>query len=137
MRDLFPHPYCIEDADDWIARNGHSSATHFAIEVAGGITGGIGYVPFDGERRMTAEIGYWVGQRFWGHGIATAACGALTRWIFRKTEIERLQAEVYVPNRASQRVLEKCGYEAEGILRRAIVKNGEVLDAIVYAKLRS
>ena len=116
----------------------HATVTnHFAIVADDELVGGIGIDPFDDERRYVAHIGYWLGRPFWGRGIATAACGALTEFALGERGFVRLETSVYAPNVASMRVLEKCGYVREGFMRKAVFKRGEVLDAYLYAKTSS
>ncbi len=137
MADRFPHPYTLEDARWWISLHRGLAATNdFAIEVDGEVTGGIGMDPLEGERRIGALFGYWLGRAYWGRGIATAACAAFTDYALNKRGFVRLEATIYAPNVASMRVLEKCGYVREGIMREAIIKHGEVLDGYLYAKIK-
>jgi RimJ/RimL family protein N-acetyltransferase len=138
MRDLFPHPYTRAHADGWVALNRARTGPvrHFAIEVGGVAVGSCGFDPLDDERRITAEIGYWLAKPHWGKGLATVALARVTRYAFDTLPLERLQAHVYDWNPASARVLEKCGYTLEGRLRRAVIKDGRVGDALVYARLR-
>jgi RimJ/RimL family protein N-acetyltransferase len=86
--------------------------------------------------RMTAEVGYWIAEPFWGRGIASAALGRATMYAYTSLGLERLQAMVFEGNAASVRVLEKNGFEFEGRLRRYVLKDGRLLDAILYARLR-
>lgn len=109
---------------------------NFAIDVEGELAGGIGLDPFGGEKRLVAHIGYWLGRPFWGRGIATAACAALTNEALTRRDFVRLETAVYAPNAASMRVLEKCGYACEGVMRKAVFKHGVILDAYLYAKVR-
>ena len=137
MADVFPTPYTMSDAVTWIEQNEAADPqTHCAILLDGEVVGGVGYEIQFGERRFTAQIGYWLGVPYWGRGIATAACRAMTDYAFDRHALRRIEASVYVPNVASQRVLEKCGYEREGRPRNAVIKNGEVLDAYMYATVR-
>ncbi len=138
MRDLFPHPYTRAHADGWIALNRARTGPvrHFAIEVDGLAIGSCGFDALDDERRITAEIGYWLARPYWGKGLATAALGRVTQYAFERFPLERLQAHVYDWNPASARVLEKCGYTLEGRLRRTVIKDDRVGDALVYARLR-
>jgi RimJ/RimL family protein N-acetyltransferase len=136
LRDRFPHPYTRADARDWVERTATEESTHFIIEIDGRVAGGIGYIPRTAEERRTAEIGYWLGRAFHGRGVATAACRALTELAFEEHDLLRVEARPHSNNPASMRVLEKCGFEREGVLRRAIVKAGEILDVAIYAKLR-
>ena len=138
MRDLFPYPYTREEGEKWIAlATGDLKEASFAIEVNGELAGGAGVQFFHAEARVTAEIGYWLGRKFWGRGIATAAVRALAPWVFEHyPAIIRLQACTYNSNPASGRVLEKNGFELEGVMRRSIIKNDRILDQNVYALLR-
>ena len=138
LRDIFPNPYTRNDAEEWITRaTGGLQENSFAIETDGELAGGAGFEVFKNEARVTAEIGYWLGRRFWGRGIATAAVGALVPWVFdRNAEVIRLEACIYHTNPASVRVLEKNGFIHEATLRRSITKNGQVLDQLVYVRFR-
>lgn len=138
LRDRFPHPYTIDDARWWVERNTSDESTHFMIEANGEVAGGIGYILGSAEERLSAEIGYWLGRRFWGRGLATAACRALTEYVLETNPgVVRIESHVFGNNLASMRVLEKCGYAREGLMRRAVVKGGEILDVAVYARLRA
>jgi RimJ/RimL family protein N-acetyltransferase len=138
LRDAFPHPYGIEDARRFIGKARQMSPqTYFAIEVAGKLAGGIGYTEHSDVERIGAEVGYWLGHEYWGHGIATVALRLLTEHAFRaNTELRRLYAVPYATNLASARVLDKAGYRCEGILRQSAIKDGQVLDQRMYAILR-
>lgn len=130
LRDRFPSPYTRADAEAWLAVE---HPADFAIEVDGAAVGGIGLRPGEDVERRSGEIGYWIGEPYWGRGIATDAVGALTRWGIETLDLVRVEARVFAPNAASARVLEKNGYVLEGRLHRAIEKRGEILDALVYA----
>ena len=134
LTDAFPHPYTLEDARAWIDVAG--SGTNLAIEIDGAAAGGIGFNRREGVYARTATIGYWLGQRYWGRGIATEALGLLTEHAFATTDLLRLEAHVFEWNPASCRVLDKAGYTLEGRMRRAVVKDGRVIDYFLYAKLR-
>jgi RimJ/RimL family protein N-acetyltransferase len=138
LRDAFPHPYGVEDAERFIAMaTAMSPQTYFAIEVGGRVAGGIGFTLHGDVERIAAEVGYWLGAEFWGRGIATAAVRALTEFAFAtRPELERLYAVPYATNAASARVLEKAGYRSEGTLRRSAIKDGRVLDQWMYAIVR-
>jgi RimJ/RimL family protein N-acetyltransferase len=138
LRDAFPHPYGLDDAERFIAKAmAMSPRTNFAIEVAGHVAGGIGYTLHGDVERVGAEVGYWLGAEFWGRGLATAAVRAVTQFAFAAhPELERLYAVPYASNAASVRVLEKAGYRVEGLLRRSAIKDGHVLDQWMYAIVR-
>jgi len=138
LRDVFPHPYGIEDARAFISMAmGMSPRTFLAIEVDGRVAGGIGYVLHSDVERVSAEVGYWLGHEFWGRGIATIAVRLLTPHAFEaRPELRRLYATPYANNAGSARVLEKAGYIREAVLRQSVIKDGRVLDQFVYAFLR-
>jgi [ribosomal protein S5]-alanine N-acetyltransferase len=138
LRDLFPHPYRIDDAHAFIAFAGRMEPqTFFAIDVDGALAGGIGYTPRTDVERIGAEVGYWLGRAFWGRGIATAALRLLTAHAFAADpELRRLWAVPFARNIASARVLQKCGYRLEGTLRQSAIKDGVVLDQWMYAITR-
>lgn len=138
MRDAFPHPYGIHDAERFIEMARRKSPPSFlAIEFSGRIAGGIGYSVHTDVERVGAEVGYWLGHEFWGRGIATAGLRALTARAFRAhEELRRLYAVPFATNPASARVLQKAGYRCEGTLRQSVVKDGRILDQWMYAILR-
>ncbi|MGH7933225.1 MAG: GNAT family N-acetyltransferase [Candidatus Binataceae bacterium] len=137
LRDRFPYPYSRADADNWINHcERESVATQFAIDLHGEAIGGIGIEILSDVHRLTAEIGYWIGQALWGKGIATRALTEMTRYAFARFPLERLQALVFDLNPASARVLEKAGYILEARQRRAIMKDGRLGDALMYVRLR-
>jgi [ribosomal protein S5]-alanine N-acetyltransferase len=138
LRNIFPHPYTHEEAEKWIAicESEKAPTSHFAIEFQGEAIGGIGYRLLDDVNCKTAEIGYWLGEPFWGRGIATAALKQATDEAFKNCALERLQAIVFEWNAASARVLEKAGYVLEGRLRRSIFKDGRLADSLLFARIR-
>ena len=139
LRDRFPHPYTIEDAVEFIkiATSGDSGEEIFAIEVDGKPVGTIGAIFGSDIYRINAEIGYWIGEEYWNRGIASAAIKKFTSYIFENYDIERIYAECFTDNLASQRSLEKSGFRQEAILRRNIIKNGVIKDSMIYSMLRS
>jgi ribosomal-protein-alanine N-acetyltransferase len=135
LRDRFPHPYTRADAQCWLEHvTAATPETSFAIDVNGEAVGGIALVLGDDVERCSAEIGYWLGERYWGRGIATAALKALTDYAFKNLDLTRVFAVPFAHNDASIRVLEKAGYIREGCLRRSAIKDGAVLDQFMYAK---
>jgi RimJ/RimL family protein N-acetyltransferase len=137
LRDRFPYPYTAADAADWIARAGaQARPTSFAIVVDGTAVGGIGIEPGVDVFRRSAEIGYWLGEPFWGRGIATEVLCAMTEYAFAHFDLCRLEAGVFDWNPASARVLEKVGYVLEGRARLAVIKDGRTGDRLLYALVR-
>jgi len=136
LRDHFPHPYTQADASQWINQVvGVSPETTFAIAVGDEAVGGIGLVLHEDIERCSAEVGYWLGQTYWGRGIMTVALKAFTRYAFREFDLIRLYAVPFLHNASSINVLEKAGYQREGIMRQSAIKNGQVLDQVLYACL--
>lgn len=136
LRDAFPHPYTKKDARAWIrAATRQVPSMHFAICADGELAGGIGIIPRIDVHQGTAEIGYWLGRAFWGRGLMTAALGAFTDFAIGEFKLRRIFAGVFDWNPASARVLEKCGYGFEGRMRKGVVKDGVVVDELIYAKV--
>jgi RimJ/RimL family protein N-acetyltransferase len=136
LRDRFPFPYTREHAKEWLAyADSLEPGFEFAIEVEGEAVGGIGMLPGCDVSRYSAEVGYWLGQSHWGHGIATEALTLFTQYAFRQHGMLRLQALPFADNAASLRVLEKADYRLEGRLRWAAVKEGTPRDQLLYATL--
>jgi [ribosomal protein S5]-alanine N-acetyltransferase len=134
LRDRFPHPYGHGDGRRFIrAARKMVPETFFAIAVGGEAVGGIGYVLQHDVERVSAEVGYWLGEPFWGRGITSEALAAVTRYAIEQHQLTRLFAVPFAYNTASCRVLEKAGYVLEGRLRRSAIKNGEVIDQFQYA----
>jgi len=137
LRDAFPHPYTKEDAALYIARSLQKvPRTAFAIATKTEAIGSIGLMPGQDVHRFTAELGYWLGEPFWGRGIMTEAVKALSEYAFNGLGFRRIFAEPYATNLASARVLEKSGFLREGILRANVVKEDRTLDQFLYAKIK-
>ena len=137
LRDRFPYPYTIRDARSWLEGVvDQERETNFAIDVAGEAVGGIGFIPQYDVGRRSAEIGYWLGEEFWGRGIATEALIAVTDYAFANFDLCRLYAHVFDWNGASSQVLEKAGYEFEGRMRKSVTKEGQTIDQLMYARIR-
>src|SRR5688572_9318718 len=137
VRDAFPHPYTSEAADAWLA---HATTTeprsHFAIEVDGEFAGGIGLKLQGDVDRVSAELGYWLGEAFWGRGIATAAIVGFVPWAFEAFQLERIYATPFHWNGASCRALEKASFNKEGVMLHAAIKDGVLADVPLYARYR-
>lgn len=134
LRDQFPHPYTRADAEAWVQLASEQvPVSALAIEVESQAAGGVGLTLRDDVEKVSAEIGYWLGQRFWNRGIATAAVRAVTKYGFEQFSLTRIYALPFASNVASHRVLEKAGYVREGVLRRSAIKNGIVVDQVLYA----
>jgi RimJ/RimL family protein N-acetyltransferase len=137
LRDRFPNPYTETDAENWLKMiTSKKPVTEFAIEADGKAIGGIGFIPNDDVNRLQAEIGYWLAEEYWGRGIATASLKALTEYAFREFKFIRLYANVFEWNPASSRVLEKAGYTFEARLKKSVIKDGKIIDQLIYANVK-
>lgn len=137
VRDRFPHPYTLTDAEAWVAlARSREPERDFAIDVDGVAVGGIGLMLQTDVQRVSAEIGFWLGEAYWGRGIVTAAIRALSSRAFGMYGLTRIFAVVFAGNTGSQRALEKAGYVQEGLLRRSAIKQGTIRDEHLYALLR-
>lgn len=137
VRDLFPHPYTIRDAHEFLQRAiGEQPTTKFCIEVNGEAVGGMGIHLGEDVHRHAATLGYWLGEDLWQRGIMTEAVAAVTDFCFENLPLRRISAEVFSNNPASARVLEKAGFVFEGRLKNNVIKDGKFLDSLLYAKTR-
>jgi [ribosomal protein S5]-alanine N-acetyltransferase len=133
----FPHPYTGADADCWFDLLARQPApTHWIIEVEGAAAGCIGIDPGEGIYAKCARFGYWLGEPYWGRGIMSAAVRATADHIFETMDLVRLEAPVFEWNPPSMRVLEKSGFVREGVMRNSVFKDGKIIDAVSYARVR-
>ena len=138
LRDNFPHPYTESDADTYLESVADQyPETDFAIATPDEVIGGISLKLKEDVSRKSAELGYWLGEPFWGQGIATAAVGAIVEYGFSHFDIVRIWAEVFEWNPASIRVLEKAGFQLEGRLRKSVYKDGKIIDKYIYAIVKA
>lgn len=138
VRDLFPHPYTLDDATRWIQFSAENPLHHnFAVTFEDRLIGAIGLHLLSDVYRRTAEIGYWLGEPYWGKGFTTEAVKKVTEWAFNTFELGRIQAGIFEGNQASMRVLEKAGYHLEAHLKKALTKDGKTFDEFLYVILKS
>src|SRR5262245_54124920 len=134
LRDAFPHPYTRHHAREFIrATRQRTPETTFAIVVDHEAIGSVGFVLHPAVERVSAEIGYWLAEPFWGRGIATDALLGVTRYAIETHGLTRVYALPFAWNAASCRVLEKAGFVLEARLRRSAIKDGAVTDQMQYA----
>jgi len=136
LRDGIPFPYTENDAEEYIKAALEDASDRryaFAITYHGKAVGSIGVYRLSNVHRLTAEIGYYIGEPYWGKGIGTEAIRQIVDFTFSDTDIVRVFAEPYAHNAASCRILEKAGFQLEGILRSNAIKNGQILDMKMYA----
>ena len=137
LRDAFPHPYTRKSARSFLAMvMDQRPMTFFALATPDEAIGAIGVSPGRDVHRLTAELGYWLGEPFWGRGIMTESVTVFTDFAFQEFGLARIFAEPYAENRASCHVLEKSGFELEGRLKSSVIKHGRIMDQLMYAKVR-
>jgi [ribosomal protein S5]-alanine N-acetyltransferase len=135
--DSIPHPYRRADADAFLAGPAQDSRSwNLAIVHGDEVVGGAGLARREGLKRFNAEVGYWLGPSHWGRGFASEALAGLVEAAFAMTDVQRLEAHVFAWNPASCRVLEKCGFRRDALLRRASFKDGVLVDELAYSRLR-
>lgn len=139
LRDGIPFPYTQNDATGYInsvlsAPKGSQYA--WAIHANGKAVGSIGIFRKENIHYRTAEMGYYLAEPYWGQGLVSGAVMEACDYVFENTDIIRIFAEPFAHNIASCRVLEHAGFTLEGVLRKNAVKNGEVFDMKLYARLR-
>lgn len=134
-----PHPYCQAEFDGFMeiaeaARKEHDCHVHFAIRhQTEGMIGGCGFQDIQPGHRV--EIGYWLGQPFWGRGFMTSAVSAACDFATDTWAVKRIAAYVFDGNVRSTRVLEKNGFCFEGLLQKHDRKGDAFIDTRVFAKI--
>lgn len=139
LRDGLPYPYTEKDAEEYITAMLSADKTKtfaFAIVTDDKVIGSIGVFRCDNIHSRTAEMGYYIDEAYWGKGLGTSAVKQTCKYVFEHTDIIRIFAEPFAYNTASCRVLEKAGFQLEGILRSNAVKNGNVLDMKMYGYVK-
>ncbi|MFA5107635.1 MAG: GNAT family N-acetyltransferase [Patescibacteria group bacterium] len=135
-----PHPYTLKDARDWIRscqqdrRKKQPLKIAWAIDINGEVAGGVGLHFVRSDHK--AEIGYWLGRKYWGSGFMTEAAKHIIALGFKQLRLKRLYAFTFSWNKASGRVLEKNGFKQEGLLRKNVKKGSLYVDTYLWAKVR-
>lgn len=136
MRDYFPNPYKKEDAMFFVDKvNNSKTETAFAISKDDELIGVVGYNLQGDIYHHSAEIGYWIGEPFWGQGITTDALRQAVDHAFNVSKVKRLYTSVFENNIASTKVLENAGFVFEGRGIKSVLKNEEYLDELRYSLL--
>lgn len=139
-----PYPYKYEHAERFvkIARRKLKAGEEYNLgiylngsEGKETLIGMMGLMRFKESARQ-AEIGYWLGKRFWGEGYAGEALELMLEFGFKKLKLLKIYAKVMHPNVASSKLLERNGFTLEGRLRKMIKKNGQWMDDLCYGLLR-
>lgn len=136
LRDRLPHPYSEQDAVAFVQlTQSETPACTFGIQYQGSLAGVTGLMLQNDIHRLSAEIGYWIGEPYWNKGIATVAVQLLAGYAFHTLRLRRLFAGVFETNPASARVLSKAGFTLETVARQAVIKEGQLLDEHRYVML--
>ncbi|WKY46508.1 GNAT family N-acetyltransferase [Eubacteriaceae bacterium ES3] len=140
LRDGLPFPYTLEDARNYIEMVEDTelgkSYVYAIVDENDGIVGNIGIFRQENIHFRSGEMGYFIGEPFWGKGVCTKAVEQICDKIFLESDIVRIFAEPFSRNAASRRVLEKAGFNLEGIMRKYAYKNGQFEDMCLYALIR-
>lgn len=138
LRDGFPFPYSLKDAKKWLnlILPENIPPRFFAITVDKLLVGSIGIVSKDDIYRKNFEIGYFLGESYWGKGIITRAIKAATSYAFNNFDIVRVYAEPFADNTSSRRALDKAGFILEATFKKNVIKNGIIKDSCIYSVLK-
>ncbi|MDG1297513.1 MAG: GNAT family protein [Saprospiraceae bacterium] len=138
LMDRIPFPYTLADADFFIdLKQQESPQSTFAItDDSDTVLGVISLELKSDIYRYQAEIGYWIGEVYWGKGIASNAIRLMTAYGFDKLNLMRIVAGVFDGNTASMHVLRKNGYSQEAKLNKSVFKHGKFLDEYLFAKTK-
>ena len=139
LRDAFPFPYILTDAQEFVnscVEGDEDRQLCRAIEADGHAVGSIALFRGSDVYRLTAELGYWLAEEYWGRGIMTEVVKQMCE---EGTEhwdnLVRIYAEPFAHNTSSRRVLEKAGFTLEGVMRCGVCKRGRIFDYCMYALL--
>ena len=133
LTDKFPFPYTETHGTDFIEYATQDDPIHiFAIDIDEQAVGGIGIHPQDDIHRRNAELGYWLAEPFWGKGIVSDAIKQILDFAFSTYDIDRVFARPFGTNIPSQRVLEKNNFTLEAKFENVLIKEGEILDELIY-----
>ena len=139
LRDGLPYPYTEQDGKDYIfamLSANENETFAFAVTADNKVIGSIGVFRQENIHKRTAELGYYIAQEYWGKGIMPEAVKQVCKYVFDNSDIIRIYAEPFAHNIGSCRVLEKAGFQFEGLLRANAVKNGAIIDMKMYALIR-
>ena len=122
LRDALPYPYTSQDAAWFINfQQNDPLLTCYGIVVDGEVVGNIVFTRSEDIERFTAEVGYYIGEDYWGQGIMSAALSEAVEDYFKTTEVVRLFATPFDYNKASAKVLEKAGFTLKCIFTKGII----------------
>ncbi len=139
LSDRLPNPYTAADADWWlnmVAEKEGTDGIFRAIIVDGDVVGTVSVERKEDVYRFDGELGFMLLTDYWNRGVMTEAVSQICKVAFQELNLHRVSANVFSPNKPSQRVLLKNGFQQEGILRKAAVKGDRIYDVITYGLLK-
>ncbi|MEZ4919886.1 MAG: GNAT family N-acetyltransferase [Saprospiraceae bacterium] len=139
-----PYPYTPEDANWWLnlvseKEKQFGQPNNWAIRhQTDGLIGAIGVFFHGGVQNNYDELGYWIAKPYRGQGLMTDVVSKFTKWQFEsRPQLNRMEAWVFDYNPASMRVLEKSGYQKEGMARNRLIKNGNLVNMAFFGCIRA
>ena len=136
-RDILPFPYSVEDAKQFLKSVIENNIiNHYCISIQGEAVGNISLSPDNDVERFSAEIGYWISQKYQNQNIMSRALTDVIEHYFNSTHFVRIYANVFGFNQSSHRVLHKAGFSGVGVKHKAVFKNGRFTDMYEYEILR-
>lgn len=138
LRSRFPRPYTVVVARSWIGRcvGGRERGVQLAIDVDGLAVGGVAVDLVTANTPRTGDIGYWIGEAYWGRGIGGEAVRLVCPIAYERLALDRLRAVVRSSNAASLRILERCGFQVQSRMRRSDRRPGSAVVEMVYTRDR-
>jgi len=135
-----PYPYTREDGEHFINlceknKKKFGKLTDWAIRDKNKkLIGGCGFQMKYKRNSKKDELGYWLARSYWNKGIMTKVVNKLCEIGFNKFGLTRIEADVFLHNDASCRVLEKAGFKLEGIIHKSVKKENKLIDVKMYYK---
>jgi RimJ/RimL family protein N-acetyltransferase len=139
LSDRLPNPYTEEDADWWlnmVAKSEGIDGTFRAVVVDGKIVGSVSVERKADIYRLDGELGYMLLKDYWNRGLMSQAVGQVCEIAIKELGLNRITANVFHPNLASQRILLKNGFIQEGVMHKAAIKGNGVYDIFIYGLLK-
>lgn len=136
LRNTFPYPYTLDDAHLFITKSIHQHKKNHlnkAIIIDGSASGSISLLMQEDVSIKSGELGFWLGEPFWGKGIMTRAITQMCEAAFNDSDLVRIYARPFAENEKARKALEKAGFQLEGIFKNSIYKNERVMDSCMYA----
>ena len=139
LSNRMPYPYTEDSADWWlemVSEHDGKDGVFRAIVMDGITIGNISVEQKEDVYCKDGEIGYLLLTEYWSRGVMTEAVRQICEISFSELDIIRISGLVYAPNIASRRVLEKNGFEREGLQRKAVYKDNKIYDLYLYGKIK-